>query len=407
MEVYKTDVLVIGAGPSGAVAASILEKKGLDVLLVEKKKFPRYVIGESLLPSCMESLKEAGFLEALQKEEFQLKIGARFIRDDQECLFRFEEQYTEGWSWTWQVPRERFDQVMTDELEKRGVRILFEHGVTDIQFNGSTSKTTIEDRTGKVHQVEAKFVIDASGYGRVLPRLLGLEASSDFPMRQSFFTRIKDERRPKNLEGKQATFVVLDQQNWMWVIPFSNGITSVGFVGDPIFFKGNDETVMRQMIEDVYQMKDRFRDMEHVMPPQTIKGYASGVTKLYGDGFALAGNSAEFLDPIFSSGVALGILTGHRAAELAAMQLKGENVNWETDFADYINQGVDTFRSYVRHWYNGSMQCAFFTPTAINQKIKNQICSVLAGYVWDKSNPYVAKHEKAMTVLQKVIHLYS
>ncbi len=404
---HKTDVLVIGAGPSGAVAAAIADKKGLDVLVVEKKHFPRFVIGESLLPSCMESLKEADFFDALQKEKFQLKIGARFIKGDKECLFKFSEQFTKGWEWTWQVPRERFDTVMTEQLQERGVDIWFGHGVTDVKFNGSDSCTTVVDDQGNEKFIDAKFVIDASGYGRVIPKLLDLVEPSNFPARRSFFTRIKDINRPESLEGRQATFVVLEREVWMWVIPFSNGITSVGFVGDEEYFLGKDEAAMRQMIENVPQMAERFRGQEHVMPCQTIRGFASGVKKLYGDGFALAGNSAEFLDPIFSSGVALGILTGHRAADLAAAQLSGETVDWETDFADHINQGVDTFRSYVKHWYNGSMRAAFFSPTEINQKIKNQICSVLAGYVWDKSNPYVAKHEKAMTVLEKVIHMYS
>ncbi len=407
MSHHITDVLIIGAGPSGAVAAAIIEKSGLDLIVVEKKKFPRFVIGESLLPVSMESLKVAGFMDALEKENFQVKIGAAFVRNEEKCLFRFEEQFTKGWTWTWQVPRERFDNVLTEELERRGVDIWFEHGVTDVKFSGSNSTTTVVDNEGKESTIQAKFIIDASGYGRVLPRILNLVKTTDLPVRQSFFTRIKDDLAPKELEERQATFVILNDRNcWMWIIPFSNGITSVGFVGDTDFFDGNDEAAMREMIEQVPQVRDRFRDMEHVMPPQTIKGYSSGVTQIHGEGFALAGNSAEFLDPVFSSGVAIGVLTGHKAADLVVRQLNNEDVDWENEFSKHIEEGVDTFRSYVKHWYDGAMQDVFFSPTNV-QKVKDQICSVLAGYVWDKANPYVAKHKKAIPILQKIIHLYS
>src|SRR5688572_30283182 len=106
----KVDVLVIGAGPSGTVAASIVNQQGFKVKIVEKLKFPRFVIGESLLPRCMEALEAAGFLEAIKKKGFQEKFGAKFVRDGLVCDFNFAESFTEGWKWTWQVPRAEFDQ---------------------------------------------------------------------------------------------------------------------------------------------------------------------------------------------------------------------------------------------------------------------------------------------------------
>src|SRR5688572_23919872 len=170
MNIEKVDVLVIGAGPAGTVAASIVNQKGYKVKMVEKLKFPRFVIGESLLPRCMEALESAGFLDALKKKGFQEKFGAKFVKDGRICDFNFSEKFTDGWTWTWQVPRAEFDQVLADEVQRMGVPIEFETGVTDIQFNDEGSITTVEDATGNKKQIEAKFIIDGSGYGRVIPK---------------------------------------------------------------------------------------------------------------------------------------------------------------------------------------------------------------------------------------------
>jgi 2-polyprenyl-6-methoxyphenol hydroxylase-like FAD-dependent oxidoreductase len=111
MKTEKTDVLVIGAGPAGTVAASIISKAGFKVMIVEKLKFPRFVIGESLLPRCMEALTEAGFLDAVKAAGFQEKFGAKFVKNGKICDYLFADQFTPGWNWTWQVPRAEFDQI--------------------------------------------------------------------------------------------------------------------------------------------------------------------------------------------------------------------------------------------------------------------------------------------------------
>ncbi len=167
----QIDVLVIGAGPSGTVAASVILQEGLNVKIVEKEKFPRFVIGESLLPRCMEALEDAKFLDVLKKKKFQDKFGAKFIKGNKICDFNFSEQFTQGWTWTWQVPRADFDNTLAEEVQKMGVPIAFETAVTAIEFNGTDSVTTVKDKYGNEKKIEARFIIDASGYGRVIPRL--------------------------------------------------------------------------------------------------------------------------------------------------------------------------------------------------------------------------------------------
>jgi flavin-dependent dehydrogenase len=409
MQIEKTDVLVIGAGPSGTVAAALVKKHGLNAVIVEKQKFPRFVIGESLLPRCMVNLEEAGLLDAVKTKGFQKKFGAKFLKGDKECDINFAEQFTEGWKWTWQVPRADFDKALADEVEKKGVPIYYENAVVNVQVKGTDSLTTIEERSGAKRQVAAKFIIDASGYGRVLPKLFNLDKPSGFPSRKTIFAHFKDAKRLEGIDGTRITIIALHTDVWVWVIPFSNGNTSLGFVGNNWYFdrfEGSNEKQFREMVEEVTQIKDNFRDTELVFEPHRIEGYSISVKQFYGDGYALTGNSSEFLDPVFSSGVAFATESGTVAAKLACRQIKGEKVDWEKDFTQHMKQGVDTFRSYVTGWYDGTLQDIFFSPK-VDINIKKQITSVLAGYVWDMNNPFVSSHSRVISTLAHFIKMES
>lgn len=409
MKRETTDVLVIGAGPAGAIAASIMNKNGLKVKVVEKQKFPRFVIGESLLPRCMDHFEEAGFLQTLKKQGYQEKKGAIFLKENKRCEFEFSEQYTKGWEWTWQVPRAHFDKVMTDELDKMGVNVDFEKTVIDINFHDSDSVTLVRDKVGEECEIEAKFIIDASGYGRVIPRLLDLNIPSKFPPRATIFTQIKDKNRPAGKDSEKIMVVAHRQDIWIWIIPFSDGNTSVGVVGSPAFFEefaGSQEEKLRAILASQYHTQERFAEVEMLFSPISIKGYAIGVKQLYGNGYVLTGNAMEFLDPIFSPGVAFATESGCIAAKLACRQLRGEKVDWEKEYVDIIKHGEKVFRSYIKGWYDGTIHKIFFADKQ-TQSSKNMICSVLAGYVWDMSNPYAAKHHKAISTLARVIEIQS
>jgi len=398
------EILIIGAGPSGCVSASYLHQKGLNVKIIEKSKFPRYVIGESLIPRCMDHFEEAGLLDCLKEQKYEEKHGARFLKDDIVCDFDFSKKHGEGWNWTWQVPRDDFDNVLAQEVEKKGVTIDFENEVIDVKFDGSESVTTIKDNRGNLKYIKSKFIIDSSGYGRVLPRLLDLDIPSKLPKHSSIFTQVKEINRPEGREGTLITFDVLSEEVWFWVIPFSNGNTSIGFVGPTEFinsFQGSTSEMFSKMLEKSTYFFDRFKDMTYLFEPILIQNYSKSVKQLYGKGYALTGNSSEFLDPIFSSGVSFATESGILAAKLAYKQIKKMPVYWETEYSDYIKKGVAVFSSYVKEWYSGNLQKLFFHRPE-NPEIKKQICAVLAGYVWDESNPFVTKHKR---ILGSMAHL--
>jgi flavin-dependent dehydrogenase len=407
MKTGKTDVLVIGAGPAGTVAASIIKKAGFSVRIVEKMKFPRFVIGESLLPRCMEALEEAGFIDAVKEKGFQEKFGAKFVKNGKVCDYFFADQFTPGWSWTWQVPRGSFDKTLADTCIKMGIPVDYETTVTGIEFNGSDSVTTVADINGNKTQIEARFIVDGSGYGRVIPRLFNMDKPSNLPPRKALFTHVADIKRTMDHEPNRITIIVHKKGIWIWVIPFSDGITSVGFVGEPEFFKslnGTPEEQLRTLIASEPYLSERMNEIEFIFEPKVLESYSVSTTKFYGDGFVLTGNVTEFLDPVFSSGVTLATVSSQLAAHLVIKELNGEKVDWEKEYTGIMMQGVNTFRSYVMAWYEGTLDTIFFSDNQVSE-IKSMICSVLAGYVWDTNNPYVKDHSTALHKLEKLIIL--
>lgn len=403
------DVLIIGAGPSGCVSASYLHKNNVKIKVVEKTKFPRLVVGESLIPRVMDHFAEAELFESLDAMNFEKKLGARFIRGEEICVFDFSKKFGEGWDWTWQVPRADFDHTMAQEIVRKGVDLEFETEVLEVSFDGKNSKTIVKDAAGNLKEIHAKFIIDSSGYGRVLPRLLDLDSPSGLDPHSSIFTHVKDINRPEGEEGTQISFDILETEVWLWVIPFSNGNTSLGVVGPTDFInslsenKDNAEALKNAIQLSDYYIK-RFQGTEFLFEPVKLENYSRAVKKMYGDGFALTGNSSEFLDPVFSSGVAFATESGMLAAKLYLKESQGIAVDWEVEFTEYMKRGIAVFTTYVKEWYTGNLQTLFFHQPE-NPEVKEKICSVLAGYVWNEENSFVKKHDHVIKNMAYLLNM--
>jgi len=387
-----TDVLIIGAGPAGSISAALLASRGFSVLVLERQQFPRFSIGESLLACSMELLMEANMFEAVLARSFQFKNGAVFDREGQYSEFNFAEKTSPGPCFTFQVPRADFDATLAAEAQRQGATLRFEVEITAVDVAGDRPKVTSRAADGAVEVHEPRFVLDASGFGRTLPRLLALDRPSSFPPRAAIFTHVRDHTVAGSFDRQKIRVGIhpTDHEVWSWLIPFSNGNASVGVVASIDHHRargGTPEEQFWKALRAEPRLHDLLSRAQTVRPVNEIIGYAATVSKLHGKHFALLGNAAEFLDPVFSSGVTIAMKSASLAAAAVEKQLRGEPVDWEREFADPLNYGVETFRAFVAAWYDGSLQDVIFFPRQQAQ-IRRMICSVLAGYAWDKSNPY-------------------
>lgn len=407
MRVETTDVLVIGAGPSGAVVSAMLQRLGHEVLVLEQQTFPRFSIGESLLPQSMHFLEEAGLLRSVVEEGFQHKNGATFVWGQRKTSFDFRDKSTEGWGTAYQVPRARFDQLLIEGAARQGVEVRFEHQVVGVDVSGPEPMVQVRPKAGDAYEVRARLVLDASGFARLLPRLLDLELPSAFPVRQALFTHVEDRIGRDRAFDRNKIHILVHPRHldvWYWLIPFSDGRSSLGVVAEARFFDarpGNEELKLKTLVTEEPLLCELLADAVWDTPVRSLRGYAANVKRLHGPGFALLGNAGEFLDPIFSSGVTIAFMSASLAARSAHEQLLGKPVDWEQSFALPLKRGVDTFRAFVDAWYRGAFQRIIFHPKP-QADIRRKICAILAGYAWDQSNPYVAEPARRLAVLEQL-----
>jgi flavin-dependent dehydrogenase len=396
------DVVIIGAGPSGSIAASLLHKQGKSVLVLEKQHFPRFSIGESLLPCCMQFIEQAGMLDAVNNAGLQFKNGAAFRRNGHYTTFNFDDKFTPGPGTTFQVQRAGFDKLLADTAADQGVEIRYGHSVENIDLSANPSLTVTDERA-ESYQVKAKFVLDASGFGRVLPRLLDLETPSDLPSRSAIFTHIEDNISDVNFDRNKILISVHPQQKdiWYWLIPFSNNRCSIGVVAEPHLLEhlpGSLEDKLLAIMAEEPDLNALLANASVVQECATLKGYSANVRTLATNKFALLGNAGEFLDPVFSSGVTIAMQSASMAAETLCRQLDGEIIDWDQAYSEPLMLGVNTFRTYVKAWYDGTFQDVIFFEDS-NPKIKQMICSILAGYAWDSKNPFVTESQRRLNTI--------
>lgn len=305
------NVIIIGAGPSGSIAGALLQNLGYRVTILERQRFPRFSIGESLLPQCMAFIQEAGMMEAVVNAGFQFKNGASFVYRDRCTEFDFEDKFSDGIGTTFQVQRGRFDELLAYEAARMGVDIRWQMEVTAVDFSGTKPKLDVRDPSGGVVSYQADFVLDASGFGRILPRLLDLESPSGFPVRKALFGHIEDRIDDSRFDRNKIRITVHPEHKdvWYWLIPFSNGRSSVGVVAEADFYLPweHHDTALRELINQDDSLRALLKNAVFDSSINAITGYSANVKSLYGKGYALLGNAGEFLDPVFSSGVTIAM----------------------------------------------------------------------------------------------------
>lgn len=402
-QIHTADVAIVGAGPAGAIASALLHQQGHKVIVIERQHFPRFSIGESLLPQCMEFIAAAGMLDAVNNAGFQFKNGAAFTHNGNYSFFDFTDKFSPGPGTTFQVQRATFDHLLASEAQKQGVEIRYGHNLASIEFSATGASLQVQPDQGDAYQLNATFVLDASGFGRVLPRLLDLELPSNFPARTSVFTHIQDNIDSPTYDRSKILVTIHPEHKdiWFWLIPFKDRC-SLGVVGESHYFDKypDNATCIKEFVSQTKDLSHLLRNAVFDTPVQKLSGYACNVKSLWGNHFALLGNAGEFLDPVFSSGVTIAMKSASLAAPLVSRQLKGEFVDWENEYAVPLKRGVETFRNYVSAWYDGRFQdVIFFRQDRASPKVSGMISSILAGYAWDTNNPFVAEPTRRLNAL--------
>jgi len=383
------DVAIIGGGPAGSVAAALLARAGRRVIVLERDKFPRFHIGESLLPFSMQAFTRLGLHEKFARAGFMEKFGGEMYGacGDDGVKFYFEDGFRSQTDRSYQVTRAEFDKVLLDHAAESGAEVREETGVDKVDFSEDAATLVISRKgNGGAEEIRARYVIDASGRNSILGAKFKLKKNYDHLQKVSVFAHYDGMIRAEGRDGT-LTRMVRALDRWFWVIPLSATRTSVGVVLDGAVYKKSGlsaEEFLQQAIEEQPILMQQMRDAERVTPVRTAADFSYRSTQLTGDRWMLAGDAAGFIDPVFSSGVFLAVLAGEQAAD-ALHEVLDRPAKRRKLFARYernINKAMDVYLRFVDAWYSKEFIEVFLHPQDLFQ-IPPAVNAVLGGNIGD------------------------
>ena len=358
-------VIVIGGGPSGTTAATLIAQRGYKVRLLEREHFPRFHIGESLIPQTYWVMKRLNMLNKMKSSEFVKKYSVQFVGSSGRLSepFYFLDHKPHESSQTWQVKRSDFDQRMLENAIEHGVDVQQGVRVLEVLFEGERAVgVRVQDEAGGDERIErADVIVDASGQSSLIMGKLGLREWDPDLKKAAVWTYWEGAQRDVGRdEGATVVLQIQGKKGWFWYIPLHDNIVSVGAVADHTYlFKNREskdfETIYHEEVEKCPAVKQRISIGKRVAPYRAAKEYSYRSRRAAGDGWVMVGDAVGFLDPLYSSGVLLALKSGELAADAVCEGLaKGDTSaaqlgKWE---ADYV-RGMERMRSLVCAYYAG------------------------------------------------------
>ncbi len=385
---HSYDVIVAGGGPGGSTTASFLRKLGRSVLVLEKERFPRFHLGESLLPCGGEIWDELGIMEEM-KQRYIIKHGARFIHNESGLAqtYYFSEAIRPDHPFAYEVPRADFDNLLLRRSESLGAVVREETTVRDVKFDDSGVDVTARSADGHSEILRCQVFVDATGRDTFLGTRFGLKVSDDLVTTNlACFTHYEHCNRESGKDEGNITIVLFDG-GWWWFIPFKGTVTSIGCTLQKEFTVSRRGYSAEQMfmaaLEATPVMQDLLKGATRVRPIDTTGNWSYRCKQFYGDRFLLVGDSAAFIDPLFSTGVLMAVTCGKYAANVIHEALSDGDYSAER-FAIYQQQalhGADLFKGLVHEFYARNLR-PLLVRSAASPATCAAITSALAGDVY-------------------------
>ena len=356
------DVVVIGGGPAGSTTATLLAQQGYKVELFERERFPRFHIGESLIPETYWVLRRLNMLPKMHQSHFVKKFSVQFVSASGRLSapFYFWDNKPHECSQTWQVVRSEFDQMLLNNAREHGVQAHEGVRVLEVLFDGDRAVgVKIRPANGPDRDVMAKVVVDASGQQAMLQNRLRLRVWDPMLNKGAIWTywegAYRDEGRD---EGATMVLQTASKNGWFWYIPLHGDRVSVGVVAPfDYLFKGREshEHTYQTEVENCPAVKSRVANARRVTGYFATKDYSYRSKAVAGNGWVLVGDAFGFLDPLYSSGVLLALKSGEMAADAIADGLAAGDTSAEQlgRWGAVFNEGVDRMRRLVCEYYDG------------------------------------------------------
>lgn len=361
------DVAIIGGGPAGSTVATLLARAGRRVIILERDKFPRFHIGESLLPFSMKAFTRMQLHEKFSRAGFMKKFGGEFFSAcrDEGVRFYFKDGYASRTDHSYQVTRADFDKLLLDHARDNGAEVNEETAVEVVKFDGNV-ELTVRSKSAAAKNITARYLVDASGRNSFLGNQFNIKKSYHHLQKLSLFAHYDDVWRP---EGRDGTLTVLVRgiDRWFWIIPLTEERTSIGVVLDTETFRQSKlapENFLEQALAEQPVIARRMKQAQRCSEVHVAADFSYRSTQLYGQRWLLAGDAAGFIDPIFSSGVFLAVFSGELAAD-ALQEVLDRPEQAKKLFARYerkVNRAMDIYLRFVDAWYTKEFIEVFSAP---------------------------------------------